>query len=77
MEFTIPFLLFNMRVNSNSLFVICMQCYCYVCDTAAPCLSWSLSSANACLSHCNASENTANWKQERLLRKQLSTMFKK
>ncbi|XP_061995871.1 RPM1 interacting protein 13-like [Rosa rugosa] len=54
----------------------CELCYCYVCDTAAPCKSWSSSSNNALLSHCDAYDNSGVWKRERTLRKQLSAVFK-
>ncbi|CAL0319580.1 unnamed protein product [Lupinus luteus] len=41
------------------------QCYCYVCDTAAPCSYWMLAQ------HCNA-ENVDGWiNQRRNVKKQI------
>ncbi|XP_004309094.1 PREDICTED: uncharacterized protein LOC101302126 [Fragaria vesca subsp. vesca] len=54
----------------------CELCYCYVCDTAAPCKSWSSSSNNALFSHCNAYDSNGVWKQERILRKPVSAVLK-
>ncbi|KAE9587278.1 hypothetical protein Lalb_Chr23g0271971 [Lupinus albus] len=34
----------------------CEMCYCYVCDTSAPCMYWTL--------HCNA-ENVGCWNDKR------------
>ncbi|XP_061364038.1 RPM1 interacting protein 13-like [Gastrolobium bilobum] len=39
----------------------CEMCYCYVCDSAAPCLYWT--------QHCNA-ESVSYWKNQRNMRKQ-------
>ncbi|CAE6173192.1 unnamed protein product [Arabidopsis arenosa] len=36
----------------------CNQCYCYVCDVAAPCANWTVSYATP---HCEALENS-KWK---------------
>ncbi|CAL0327524.1 unnamed protein product [Lupinus luteus] len=36
----------------------CEMCYCYVCDTAAPCRYWTLAM------HCNA-ENVGSWNDQR------------
>ncbi|GAV73267.1 hypothetical protein CFOL_v3_16753 [Cephalotus follicularis] len=41
----------------------CELCYCYVCDSVAPCKYWTISS------HCNASELLGVWKLRRELRK--------
>ncbi|XP_007039216.2 PREDICTED: uncharacterized protein LOC18605870 [Theobroma cacao] len=35
----------------------CHQCYCYVCDSAAPCGNW--------MTHCHASEHVDDWKFQR------------
>ncbi|KAA8533523.1 hypothetical protein F0562_031043 [Nyssa sinensis] len=43
----------------------CELCYCYVCDLAAPCKSWS-----GLNGHCNALDSEA-WKLQRKLMKQL------
>lgn len=45
--------------NSNSFVVCSMQCYCYVCDSAAPCKCWK--------THCHASECAEDWKSQRKL----------
>ncbi|CAM8928579.1 unnamed protein product [Rhodiola kirilowii] len=39
----------------------CELCYCYVCDTAAPCKFWRLPVPG----HCYASDHTADWKLSR------------
>ncbi|XP_009351909.1 uncharacterized protein LOC103943350 [Pyrus x bretschneideri] len=41
----------------------CDLCYCYVCDSAAPCGLWTLS-------HCHAAGHIGDWKSKRMLRKQ-------
>ncbi|XVF12772.1 hypothetical protein REPUB_Repub08aG0148300 [Reevesia pubescens] len=38
----------------------CELCYCYVCDSAAPCECW--------VTHCHASEHVEDWKSQRTLR---------
>ncbi|XWS61430.1 hypothetical protein CRYUN_Cryun07bG0125000 [Craigia yunnanensis] len=38
----------------------CDLCYCYVCDSAAPCKCWK--------AHCHASEHVDDWKSQRNLR---------
>ncbi|KAG5036037.1 hypothetical protein HKD37_04G011579 [Glycine soja] len=38
----------------------CEMCYCYVCDSAAPCKYWNPST----LSHCDA-DSDDDWKEER------------
>ncbi|MBA0768741.1 hypothetical protein Gotri_017521 [Gossypium trilobum] len=38
----------------------CHLCYCYVCDSAAPCEFWVL--------HCDASEHVETWKSQRQVR---------
>ncbi|CAL5204158.1 unnamed protein product [Lathyrus oleraceus] len=40
----------------------CEKCYCYVCDSAAPCMYWTDSR------HC-AAENSGRWKDMRKVRK--------
>ncbi|XP_075647797.1 RPM1 interacting protein 13-like [Castanea sativa] len=43
----------------------CKMCYCYVCDSAAPCKYWTeLEPA-----HCHASEHVEYWKFQRNLRR--------
>ncbi|XP_004502770.1 RPM1 interacting protein 13-like [Cicer arietinum] len=42
----------------------CDKCYCYVCDSAAPCKYWTLSR------HCNA-ENIGSWNNQRKLRQRV------
>ncbi|ONK72196.1 uncharacterized protein A4U43_C04F16770 [Asparagus officinalis] len=39
----------------------CPQCYCYVCDTPAPCKTWK----GSLLSHCHASDKQLMWKDLR------------
>ncbi|CAM8947546.1 unnamed protein product [Rhodiola kirilowii] len=39
----------------------CELCYCYVCDTAAPCKLWKLPVPG----HCNASDHTSDWNLRR------------
>ncbi|EXB94709.1 hypothetical protein L484_002596 [Morus notabilis] len=39
----------------------CDMCYCYVCDTPAPCLSWTEPKP----AHCHASEHKEDWKSQR------------
>ncbi|KAJ8752430.1 hypothetical protein K2173_004066 [Erythroxylum novogranatense] len=41
----------------------CEQCYCYVCDSAAPCKFWT---ANY---HCDASEYIGGWTSQRELQR--------
>ncbi|KAM7268766.1 hypothetical protein ACFE04_010932 [Oxalis oulophora] len=49
----------------------CELCYCYVCDSAAPCKYWSRPG----FKHCNASDKEARWrslrkdKKRRMLKK--------
>ncbi|XP_054799901.1 RPM1 interacting protein 13-like [Prosopis cineraria] len=40
----------------------CEMCYCYVCDSAAPCKYWN--------SHCHA-HNVDYWKDKRMMQKQM------
>ncbi|CAN6569704.1 unnamed protein product [Malus baccata var. baccata] len=47
----------------------CDLCYCYVCDSAAPCGLWKPS-------HCHASAHIGDWKSERMLRKQQAAVKK-
>ncbi|XP_043718767.1 uncharacterized protein LOC122666766 [Telopea speciosissima] len=37
----------------------CEQCYCYVCDSIAPCKSWKKTGG---VGHCDATEQGALWK---------------
>nr|CAB3500077.1 unnamed protein product [Digitaria exilis] len=39
----------------------CDKCFCYVCDVAAPCVSWK--------GHCHASDKDKIWKSMRLMMK--------
>ncbi|XP_077242944.1 RPM1 interacting protein 13-like [Tasmannia lanceolata] len=39
----------------------CPQCYCYVCDTAAPCIDWK----KFPIEHCHATDKDPKWKQLR------------
>ncbi|KAI3782930.1 hypothetical protein L2E82_12989 [Cichorium intybus] len=41
----------------------CDQCYCYVCDSLAPCLYWGNGSVT--IDHCHATEKIEFWKLER------------
>ncbi|XP_041013936.1 uncharacterized protein LOC121257111 isoform X1 [Juglans microcarpa x Juglans regia] len=50
----------------------CKLCFCYVCDSAAPCKYWT----DLKLAHCNASEHVGDWTYQRKLRKQASAEFK-
>ncbi|XP_059434309.1 RPM1 interacting protein 13-like [Corylus avellana] len=43
----------------------CNLCYCYVCDSAAPCKYWT----EPIPPHCDASENVEGWMIQRNLRK--------
>uniref|UniRef100_A0A7N0TCF9 Uncharacterized protein n=1 Tax=Kalanchoe fedtschenkoi TaxID=63787 RepID=A0A7N0TCF9_KALFE len=45
----------------------CKLCYCYVCDTAAPCIYWDY----PVYGHCHASEND-DWKARRELTKKIA-----
>ncbi|XP_039011374.1 uncharacterized protein LOC120140455 [Hibiscus syriacus] len=38
----------------------CGLCYCYVCDSAAPCECWT--------THCHASDHVKNWRSQRRMR---------
>ncbi|XP_059599421.1 RPM1 interacting protein 13 [Vitis vinifera] len=40
------------------------QCYCYVCDSAAPCKYWTAPQPG----HCHATEQDAHWKLQRKCR---------
>ncbi|XP_010268203.1 PREDICTED: uncharacterized protein LOC104605228 [Nelumbo nucifera] len=40
----------------------CEQCYCYVCDTIAPCISWIRGAQQG---HCHATEHDFIWKNLR------------
>ncbi|CAN6288699.1 unnamed protein product [Urochloa humidicola] len=42
----------------------CDKCFCYVCDIAAPCVSWKGYGG-----HCHASDNDKKWKTMRLMMK--------
>nr|XP_043622027.1 uncharacterized protein LOC122593659 isoform X2 [Erigeron canadensis] len=41
----------------------CDQCYCYVCDSLAPCVYWG--DGSTCLDHCQATDKYDFWKLER------------
>ncbi|KAM0050938.1 hypothetical protein Hdeb2414_s0007g00229561 [Helianthus debilis subsp. tardiflorus] len=41
----------------------CNQCYCYVCDSLAPCVFWGNGSSSA--DHCRATDKDEFWKRER------------
>ncbi|XP_023764057.1 uncharacterized protein LOC111912554 [Lactuca sativa] len=41
----------------------CDQCYCYVCDSLAPCVYWGNGSAP--MDHCHATDKDELWKHER------------
>ncbi|XP_024964808.1 uncharacterized protein LOC112505076 isoform X2 [Cynara cardunculus var. scolymus] len=41
----------------------CHQCYCYVCDSLAPCIYWG--SGSSVLDHCLATDKDDFWKLER------------
>ncbi|TKV94777.1 hypothetical protein SEVIR_9G318100v4 [Setaria viridis] len=42
----------------------CDKCFCYVCDIAAPCVSWKGHGG-----HCHASDKDKKWKTMRLIKK--------
>ncbi|XP_019188253.1 PREDICTED: uncharacterized protein LOC109182559 isoform X2 [Ipomoea nil] len=44
----------------------CDKCYCYVCDTIAPCLYWVNDNF---MSHCNATDSIGFWRLQRENRK--------
>ncbi|CAN6564654.1 unnamed protein product [Malus baccata var. baccata] len=41
----------------------CELCYCYVCDSSAPCGLWKLS-------HCHAAAHIGDWKCKRMMKQQ-------
>ncbi|KAM1676803.1 hypothetical protein FF1_042163 [Malus domestica] len=41
----------------------CELCYCYVCDSSAPCGLWKLS-------HCHAAAHISDWKCKRMMKQQ-------
>lgn len=43
--------------------LLTLQCYCYVCDTLAPCIYWK----GIKLAHCNASDSDPLWTNQRIL----------
>ncbi|XP_071720355.1 uncharacterized protein [Rutidosis leptorrhynchoides] len=45
----------------------CAQCYCYVCDSLAPCVKWG--NGTATMDHCNATDKDDIWILERKLAK--------
>ncbi|PON71949.1 hypothetical protein PanWU01x14_067910 [Parasponia andersonii] len=55
---------FPFETSSHESF--CEQCYCYVCDSPAPCSSWTEPKP----AHCHASEQDGNWKFLRKMMKQ-------
>ncbi|KAF7830808.1 uncharacterized protein G2W53_013141 [Senna tora] len=50
--------------NTKSHESYCEMCYCYVCDSAAPCNYWN--------SHCHA-ENVDYWKEQRKMKRQITS----
>ncbi|XP_030933086.1 uncharacterized protein LOC115958947 isoform X2 [Quercus lobata] len=72
-----PLDVFNLSTNNNlidghpdganDLFVIAEkgQCYCYVCDSAAPCKYWTEPEP----AHCHASEHVEYWEFQKNLRR--------
>ncbi|KAJ4952759.1 hypothetical protein NE237_029591 [Protea cynaroides] len=48
----------------------CEQCYCYVCDSIAPCKSWKKPEGR----HCDATEHDESWKILRIENKPLSRL---
>lgn len=44
----------------------CELCYCYVCDSAAPCIFWTEPEP----AHCHAAEHIGDWKRKRSMTKQ-------
>lgn len=44
----------------------CEMCYCYVCDSSAPCEWWTTPGTG----HCHATEHDENWKLKRMKSKQ-------
>ncbi|KAI3526542.1 hypothetical protein L1887_05799 [Cichorium endivia] len=51
----------------------CDQCYCYVCDSLAPCVYWGNGSAT--MDHCHATDKDELWKQERKNAKNCNKTF--
>ncbi|XP_075650578.1 RPM1 interacting protein 13-like [Castanea sativa] len=49
----------------------CKLCYCYVCDSSAPCKYWMQHEQ----AHCHASEKVGDWKSRRNLRKKLPVVW--
>ncbi|KAK4571026.1 hypothetical protein RGQ29_029749 [Quercus rubra] len=49
----------------------CKLCYCYVCDSSAPCKYWMQHEQ----AHCHASEKVGDWKSRRNLRKKLPAVW--
>ncbi|PAN48325.1 hypothetical protein PAHAL_9G375200 [Panicum hallii] len=47
----------------------CDKCFCYVCDIAAPCVSWK-----GLEGHCHASDKDKKWKTMRLMMKQATQL---
>ncbi|KAK0592155.1 hypothetical protein LWI29_014298 [Acer saccharum] len=48
------------------------QCYCYVCDSTAPCNFWTEADDDDQEAHCHASEHIGDWKNKRNLKKQIN-----
>ncbi|XVF53274.1 hypothetical protein PTKIN_Ptkin05aG0086400 [Pterospermum kingtungense] len=46
----------------------CDLCYCYVCDSAAPCEKW--------MTHCHATEHDEYWKSQRYARIEKGRLWK-
>ncbi|KAL5738842.1 hypothetical protein ACOSP7_031603 [Xanthoceras sorbifolium] len=45
----------------------CEMCYCYVCDSTAPCKLWNEADDDQ-QAHCHASEHIGDWKSKRNLK---------
>ncbi|KAK2637348.1 hypothetical protein Ddye_032140 [Dipteronia dyeriana] len=50
----------------------CELCYCYVCDSTAPCNFWTEADDDDQEAHCHASEHIGDWKNKRNLKKQIN-----
>ncbi|TXG48497.1 hypothetical protein EZV62_024372 [Acer yangbiense] len=50
----------------------CELCYCYVCDSTAPCNFWTEADDDDQEAHCHASEHIGDWKHKRNLKKQIN-----
>ncbi|XP_074320370.1 uncharacterized protein LOC141657133 [Silene latifolia] len=50
----------------------CKMCYCYVCDTSAPCKKWTKGCKDPSLKHCDATPDIPLWRRRRDRKKQRS-----